>query len=163
MDTFIELGESEKKINSEEYYLSLILATLTEEQKKDFNADFGIGLGFISYSSSCHDDENSLQYIYKGYTINVIDSVKIDFNKYSFLQKVNQKKLNLSIFPCEHLIYDPTYYGVYFDKKGIIQTIEPWAKKRKLRNLLLKNKFKINLDSEYVFSNDSIGVEIIYE
>lgn len=43
MDTFIELGESEKKINPEEYYLSLILATLTEEQKKDFNADFVIG------------------------------------------------------------------------------------------------------------------------
>ncbi|RLZ12198.1 hypothetical protein [Faecalibacter macacae] len=163
IDTFIELGESEKKINPDEYYLHLILATLTEEQKKAFNADFGVGLEFIRYTSSCHANEKSPQYLYKGYTINVIDSVKMDFNKYSFLQKVDQKKLNISIFPCEHLIYDPLFYGVYFNEKGIIQTIEPWAKKRKLRNLLLKNNFKINLDSEYVYSNDSIGKEIIYE
>lgn len=162
IDTFINLGEKDNNnISPEKSYLNIVFVPL--EVNNHSTSKYAIGLNFIRYSASCNADETSQQYEYRGYIMIIIDSIKLDLSKYTFLQKSkSHKKLNLSTLPCEHLIYDPPFYSVYFDKKGIIQDLEPLGKRKLLRESLLKNKFMINLKSEQVYYTNGEGVEIDY-
>ena len=53
----------------------------------------------------------------------------------------------------------PLYYSFYFDKKGIIQSIDPWGKRKLIRDKLIEKGFNINLNSDEVYSKGAVDLE----
>ncbi|MBW1618213.1 MULTISPECIES: hypothetical protein [Empedobacter] len=164
VDTFIELGEKHnERINPNNSYLILGFDKLKSPDRKVFfnNAEFGVGITFMAYLGSCNTNEKTQQYEYKNYTIAIIDSADINFKRYKFLKPINSKKLNLNenTFQCKHGTSNPLYYSFYFDKKGIIQSIDPWGKRKLIRDKLIEKGFNINLNSDEVYSKGAVDLE----
>ena len=55
--------------------------------------------------------------------------------------------------------YNPTAFAIFFDKKGVIQFIDPMYRRKSLREMLLKKNIKINLKSKDVYNENAIGVD----
>ncbi len=158
IDVFIELGEKDSKNNKMDKFLLMKLSK-TDPEKEIYFSNFGIEVMFyekkLPFIIPPHEYS---QFEYKGYSIIIIDSNHINFKKYSFLKPVKSEELKT--LDSENMFsYNPTAFAIFFDKKGVIQFIDPMYRRKSLREMLLKKNIKINLKSKDVYNENAIGVD----